>query len=43
MKKVFAFDFATLSAIVMASAQAVASSNSEAFAISNPVRSEIIV
>ena len=43
MKKVLAFDLATLSAIVIASAQAVASSKSEALAISRPVRSDIIV
>ena len=38
-----AFDLATLSAIVIASAQAVASSKREALAISRPVRSDIIV
>ncbi len=38
-----AFDFATRCAMVIASAQAVASSSSEAPATSSPVRSEIIV
>ena len=42
-KKVCAFDFATRCAMVIASAQAVASSRSEALAISSPVRSQIMV
>jgi hypothetical protein len=42
-KKAFAFDLATRSAIVIASAAAVASSRREAFATSRPVRSQTIV
>ena len=42
-KKAVAFDFATRCAMVIASAQAVASSRREALAISSPVRSETIV
>ena len=43
MKKAGAFDFATLRAMVIASAAADASSRSEALAISRPVRSATIV
>ena len=42
-KNAVAFDFATRWAMVIASAQAVASSSSEALAISSPVRSLTMV
>ncbi len=42
-KKALAFDFETRRAMVMASAAALASSRSEALAISRPVRSATIV
>ena len=43
MKKPLAFDFELRCAMVIASAQAVASSSSEALAISSPVRSLTMV